>query len=287
MATFRKKDLRAVVALIFLLVATIAGQAFVSATLFHPDRVVVWVFDVGQGDAIFIDGPDKDILIDGGPNGVVVEKLSAVMPFWDRSIDIVINTHPHADHVTGLNHVLERYRVSEVWVGGQDYGTGAFAYFEELAREKKHVVSVGRTVDLGSGAHLEVLWPHAPFDGETLDDPNAGSIVTLLTYRDTTVLLTGDIGVKEERLLQGRLEHVDVLKVGHQGSKTSSASGFLQAISPDYAVISVGKNDYGHPHAIVLDRLERFAKRILRTDTDGDIRILSDGGEPSITTFEL
>lgn len=277
------------VAFLFALVITVIGQSVVSAKTFHEDRLVVWVFDVGQGDAIFIDAPDKQILIDGGDSDVIVEKLTAVMPFWDRSIDVVINTHPHADHVTGLTEVLERYAVEEVWVSGQEYNTDIFAYFEDMSEEYSEVkiVHAGDQVPLGRGALLEVLWPIESLEGEYLDDPNAGSIVTELQYGDTSMLLTGDIGVEEEESLLPWLGHVDVLRVGHQGSKTSSGKAFLESIQPDYSVISVGKNDYGHPHESVLYRFETLGTVLLRTDQDGDVRIVSDGGEPTVTTFDL
>ena len=134
---------------------------------------------------------------------------------------------------------------------------------------------------------LKVMWPLASLEGERIEDPNAGSIVTLLTYGDSTVLLTGDIGVEEELHLIPNMPQIDVLKVGHQGSQTSSAERFLRAIKPSYAVISVGENNYGHPHESVVNRLEDIGAFILRTDLNGDVRIVSDGGEPEVATFDL
>ena len=285
METLFKRHGPAILALIIVILISLLLQTVISGTTFQQDRLAVWVFDVGQGDAIFIDGPEKQILIDGGPNGIVLEKLTSVIPFWDRSIDVIINTHPHADHVTGLNYVLDRYEIEEVWVSGQNYGTDVFAEFESLKTPR--LVSSGYEIDLGAGAVLTVLWPEYDLDGQRLDDPNDGSVVTLVTYGDTTILLTGDIGVDEEEQLLDHLPRIDVLKVGHQGSITSSSPDFLDVIDPRYAIITVGENDYGHPSPIVLDRLESTGAIILRTDQDGDIRILSDGGEPEVTTFDL
>lgn len=290
MASVSSKKTKALASLIFVFVVAVVVQAFTSATLFTNDRVVIWVFDVGQGDAIFIDAPEAQILIDGGRNAVVLEKLAAVMPFWDRDIDLLINTHPHADHVTGLNHVLERYDVGEVWVSGQEYGTDTFSFFETLGQEYTDWISVtaGDYIDLGSGAELEVLWPVQSVEGDLLNDTHDGNIVLEFTYGETSALLTGDFESEEELHILDDLSHIDVLKVGHHGSKTSTSRELLEAIRPDYAVIPVGaSNDYGHPHKIVLDRLQTIGAFIFRTDLDGDIRILSDGGEPEVSTFDL
>lgn len=286
----RDSKIKAVVGLMALVALTIIGQATVSATTFSSDRVAVWIFDVGQGDAIFIDAPDAQILIDGGRNGEVIEKLSAVMPFWDHSIDYVINTHPHADHVAGLNYVLERYNVGEAWVSGQEYGTDVFYFFEEWtqAHDQWRVVKAGDEIDLGAGARLTVLWPEESVEGELLEETHDGNIVVLFEYGDTNVLLTGDFEAEEEMQILDDLDHVDVLKVGHHGSYTSTSEALLEDISPDWAVISVGEgNDYGHPHDSVVRRLRTFGVPILRTDQDGDIRILTDGEEPEIATFDL
>lgn len=280
---------RALSLLALVMVFAVAVQVVIAGTGIgaREDRVVIWVFDVGQGDAIFIDAPDTQVLIDGGPSDEIVEKLTAVMPFWDRSIDLLINTHPHADHVTGLNHVLERYIVEEVWVSGQDYGTEAFTYFQELTAGEVQAVAAGDVHLLGGGAQLEVLWPDQPIHGERLSDPNAGSVVTLLTFGELEMLLTGDIGVDEEFELLDQLDSVDVLKVGHQGSKTSSSMAFLTKADPDISVISVGQNDYGHPHKTVVDRIESVGSTVLRTDQDGDVRILFKDSRVMVTLFDL
>lgn len=275
---------------VVMIVVTVLGQATVSGAIFSSNRVVVWVFDIGQGDAIFIDAPDAQVLIDGGRNGEVVEKLAAVMPFWDRSIDYVINTHPHADHVIGLNYVLERYSVGEAWVSGQEYNSDAFAFFEDWTQShgQWRVAGAGDEIDLGAGASLKLLWPEESVEGEVLEETHDGNIVAELTYGETTVLLTGDFEAEEEVQILDELDHIDVLKVGHHGSYTSTSQELLEDITPDWALISVGEgNDYGHPHESVLRRLKSFGIPTLRTDQDGDIRITSDGGEPRLSTFGL
>jgi len=280
------KKIGSLLLLIFFVAITTLLQQNLSGKALADDRLVVWIFDVGQGDAIFIDALDGQVLIDGGPSAEILEKLSAVMPFWDRSIDLVVNTHPHADHVTGLNYVLERYEVEEVWVSGQEYGTEAFAYFEKLTPNADTVFQ-GETYDLGEGAKLTVLWPKTSLNNMLLDDVNDGSITLLLTYGETTILLPADLGIEQEAEILDQLPHIDVLKVGHQGSMTSSGLDFLKVTTPDVAVIPVGENDYGHPSSIIVERLRSIGAAVLRTDLDGDVRIVSDGHEPEIRIFDL
>lgn len=282
-----QKFIRLIILTTIIVLGNVVVQSIVSGKTFSNDRLTVWVFDVGQGDAIFIDSPNKQILVDGGPSAKVLEKLSAVMPFWDRSIDLVINTHPHADHLTGLDYVLERYQVDDVWTTGAPYSTDVYTYFEELAPNEEHI-KMGEEIDLGHGARLQILWPKDDLSGDYLEDPNEGSIVLLLTFNDSTILLTGDIGVAQEALIASDLPHIDVLKVGHHGSATSTGEILLNAITPDISIISVGENnDYGHPAPSTINRLKGFGSYILRTDLDGDIRIMSDGLEPEIATFDL
>lgn len=247
----------------------------------------MWVFDVGQGDAVFIDAPDKQILVDGGPGSAVLEKLSAVLPPWDRSIDLMIATHPHADHVEGLNAVLEYYDVDTVVDSGVSYGEAPALAFDALNGESV-VAAQGMTFDLGNGARLDVVWPETFIDDVVLDNPHDRNVVLLLTYGDTTMLLTGDAEQEYEEQFAVTLPHVDVLKVGHHGSDTSTGLVLTNLTTPNVAIISVGEhNNYGHPSALVVDRLLRAGTRVFRTDHDGDVRVWTDGGEPVVEMMEL
>lgn len=255
-------------------------------TAVDHDRLAVWVFDVGQGDAIFIDGPEKDVLIDGGPDTSVVEKLGRVMLPWDKSIDAVIATHPHADHVLGINEVLTRYDVGEVYTNGSAYNEApAVALAQSVATKE---LLTGDSIELGRGASLQAVWPTSSLAGEHLDDPNAGSIVLLLTYGRTTMLLTGDVGMDEEEKFAAALPEIDVLKVGHHGSDTSTGAFLINLLRPSWAVISVGEeNSYGHPSPLVVSRLQNAGASVLRTDLDGDVRILMNGNDPVIDRISL
>ncbi|MBI1907919.1 MBL fold metallo-hydrolase [Candidatus Uhrbacteria bacterium] len=243
------------------------------------------MFDVGQGDAIFIDAPDMQVLIDGGPSDAVLEKLSSVLPPWDRSIDLVVATHPHADHILGLDAVLGRYAVGALVDTGTPYDTAAAEGFERLGGAAATVAQAGMSWELGNGATLEVVWPEVPVT-DAVDNVHDGNVVLLLTYGETTMLLTGDAETEHEEAFALDLPHIDVLKVGHHGSDTSTGMTLVNLTSPDYAIISVGaENDYGHPSPLVVDRLARSGAAVLRTDLDGDIRVLTEGDEPHVTTF--
>ena len=286
MKKIQEKALRTFVSITVLVLVSMLGQFFVSGTGFDKETIAIWIFDVGQGDAIFIDAPNAQVLIDGGPSVEVIEKLTATMPYWDRSIDLLVNSHPHADHVTGLVHVLERYDVTSVWTSGQAYGTDIFDAFKDLSFQQA-VVS-GEVIDLGAGATLTVLWPELSFADDRLENTHDANVTLLFEYGETTMLFTGDMETEVEEQILAQLEHIDVLKVGHHGSLTSTSPELLEVTTPDYAVIQVGEdNSYGHPHPVILDRLKNYDAQILRTDQDGDVRITTDGGEPSLMLFDL
>ncbi len=242
----------------------------------------VTFFDVGQGDAIFIETPGgRQILIDGGPDNSVLRKLAEEMPFYDRSIDIVIATHPDADHITGLIDVLEKYDVGLVIDSGDFKGTGVFQEYSSVLKDKNYRYKkaiVGDKIKIGEDIILEILNP-----GEELyEKSNNNSVVIRMDYSDASFLFTGDAErLVEHRLIQGGWDiDVDVMQVAHHGSKTSSSQLFLENVSPDLAVISVGENNrYRHPFPAVLENLDKYGIKVLRTDTDGDIGFVSDGEE--------
>lgn len=242
------------------------------------------VFDVGQGDSIFVQTSDgKQMLIDGGPDDTVLAKLGAVMPFWDHDIDVVVLTHPHADHVSGLVSVLRQYHVGEVWYTGVTYPVDAYLTFVDELRARGIVTKIiSEPADIVFGTSMvSVLYPFSLFGGGYIESPNNTSIVLKFTSGQHSVLTTGDIEVEAERELVASYEdmQIDVLKVAHHGSKTSSTEEFLDATQPGFAIIPVGENDYGHPNYEVVRRLENNGARVLRTDQGGDvlIRIFNEG----------
>lgn len=243
-------------------------------------------FDIGQGDSVFIEAPNgNQVLIDGGPSDSVLASLGRTMPFWDHSIDLLILTHPHADHLDGLLEVLKRYDIGMVLESDANYSTPEYKEWHDLIL-KKHIPIIralrGERVLLGLNEYIDILAPYEDFEGRSLKNVHDSMVVGMLHYASTTVLLQGDAEKKlESRLVQDAADgalHADILKVGHHGSKTSSGDIFLKAVSPIFAVISVGRhNRYGHPHQEVIDRLHSFGINIFRTDEGGDIRFVSDG----------
>ena len=240
-------------------------------------------FDIGQGDAIFIETPHNyQILIDGGPDSVVLEKLGQEMPFWDRTIDLIVLTHPEHDHIAGLIEVLKRYEVDYILWTGVLRDTGEYEEWERLIKEedvKVKIAEIGQKI-ITPEVFFEVLHPFESLEGKEVKNTNNSSIVLRLVFGDNSFLFTGDIYKSIEKKIVNRgLEiNSDVLKVGHHGSKTSSAEEFLEKVSPEVAVISAGKeNKYGHPHQEVLETLDKYGITVLRTDREGDIKIISDG----------
>ncbi len=274
---------------LYILVVLAVGAAVVWSVVFHllsqADTLLFVAFDVGQGDALFIQTESgAQILIDGGPGDAVLSRLGGVMPFWDRSLDAIILTHPDADHINGLVEVLKRYRVGFVLESGVESASGAYAEWRRIIEEKNIPVvyaAGGQKLVLDEGTRLSILSPMRSQEGAIVAKANNASIVLRLDYENVSFLLTGDIEKSVEQLLGVLMPQAldtDILKVGHHGSKTSSSAEFLTAVTPDAAIISAGaRNTYGHPHKEVLTRLEELAIPIFRTDTGGDVRFRSDG----------
>lgn len=268
--------------LVLIILGGIASSTYSSAA--EKDGLLkIHFFDIGQGDSIFIEAPNgSQVLVDGGPDGSVIQKLSAVMPFYDKEIDLIVLSHAHADHVTGLVEVLKRYNVKNIITADISYESGEFAAWQEgIKSEGANIVDAvaGNYTDLGNGVRLETIHPFTSPGGITTKDPHNFMVVNILKYGDFELLLTGDLESKEERAIMANGIKIDsdILKVGHHGSKTSSADYFLEAVSPQLAIISLGaKNRYGHPHISVTDRLESFGIKYYRTDSDGDITVVSD-----------
>jgi len=242
----------------------------------------VYFFDVGQGDAIFIETPNgNQVLIDGGPDNKVLQELARVMPFYDREIDMVVLSHPHADHATGLISVLERYDVKNVLQAKEDYYSPVVTAWRDVVKMEgvNEIEAIaGKIIELGNGVVLKTIYPRESLEKQTVKNPNNSSVVMMLDYKDTEILLVGDIEAKVEKELLNDDIGADILKVGHHGSKTSTTASFLEKVSPQVAFIEVGsKNKFGHPAFEVIRRLEKSGIKYYRTDLDGHMEIVSDG----------
>ncbi|MCX6720545.1 MAG: ComEC/Rec2 family competence protein [Candidatus Staskawiczbacteria bacterium] len=263
-----------------------------------PKYLKVDFLNVGQGDSAFIQTPEgHQILIDGGPGSAVLERLSNVMPFWDKSIDLVILTHPESDHMQGILNVLQRYKVENfLWTGivKNDAENKELAFLLEKAQAPQNsflaklsnfrptkvvATSAGKEIKAG-GVLIDILFPFENLEGQKIKNTsNDSCVVAKLIYGNNSFLFVGDISSVAEKQLVNSGENIlsDVLKVAHHGSKYSTSDLFLQNVKPKFAVIEVGKNSYGHPTPETLQRLEKFGIKVLRTDINGDVDFVSDG----------
>lgn len=272
-------------AYLFLLLAPMLVTAYIWFFFARPGepKLTVAFLDVGQGDAILIETPSRhQVLIDGGAGNEVLGALARELSFFDRTIDIVIGTHPDKDHIGGLPGVFNFFRVFTVLDPGTTSDTAAYrAYAESVAAEGARHISArrGQRISFGDGVYLDVLYPDRDMQGIT--DDNSASVVVRVVYGETEVLLTGDAPQSVENylvMLGTTTLASDILKAGHHGSKTSSGSMFLEAVHPRYTIISAGKgNTYGHPHEETLARLRAASTTILATYDVGNIVFESDG----------
>lgn len=254
--------------------------------------LMVDFLNIGQGDSIFIETPgNQQILIDGGPDSKILEKLGKEMPFYDRTIDLIILTHPEKDHLVGLLEVLRRYKVKNILWTGVVRNTVEWQEWISLIKKEKaeiRIAKIGNRIILkkeNPKIFIDILNPADGLNGKELKDSNDSSIVVDLTVGKNSFLFTGDIGFAVEKQLAKENINADVLKIAHHGSKYSSSEDFLKAVLPKLAIIEVGENNYGHPTNEVLARLNNFGIETLRTDKDGDIKIFSDGNNLKIIKF--
>lgn len=262
-----------------------------------PGRILEADFlDVGQGDSILIKTPKgQTLLIDGGPNNKVLEKLGKYLQPLQKRIDIIILTHPHADHVTGLIEVLRRYSVGLVVLNGVYLKTDNYDQFLTAIKDNKVkvlIAEVGVAIHFDKNLEFDIISsPDKNLAGSVFNkksegfssnsnDVNETSIVGKLIYNDFSIMFMGDATSKIENqlLAYGDGLKSDILKVGHHGSKYSSFPFFLKAVAPKAGIIEVGeKNFYGLPSPAALSRFKMFNINIFRTGQNGDIRVLSDG----------
>lgn len=241
--------------------------------------------DIGQGDSILITAPNgRTMLIDGGPGASVLGELGRSMGFFDRSIDVVLATHPDKDHVGGLPFVFDHYRVGHFVDSVADGETNIYAALEQAAKDERADIVYGMrgmtiVLDKRAGVYFHILFPGP--DDFALTETNDLSIVGRLVYGDTSVMLTGDAPKMAEAALyssDGAYLKSTILKAGHHGSRTSSSAAFVRAVDPSYAIISAGAdNSYGHPHKEVMDLFAAEKIPVLETAKEGTIVFKSNG----------
>lgn len=253
-----------------------------------PDgKLHVTFFDVGQGDSALIETPKgQKILIDGGLDDSVLSKLGRTVPFYDRTIDVIILSHPHQDHISGLIDVVKKYDVKNIVMTGVIHKTDEYNEWLKLIDDKDIPVQKaisGLTMNFDSDVSIKVIYPFEDLSTEERDDLNNTSVVCKLSYKDFSTLFTGDSGSD----IQGDIVNSDadlkatVLKIPHHGSKDGLYGTFLEKVNPSFAVISVGAgNDFGHPAKETLDKLQDIG--FYRTDQSGDIEFISNGAKDKI-----
>jgi competence protein ComEC len=268
--------------------ALLGGVVLFEYMQFYDSKLHVIFCDVGQGDAILIKTPEnKYILVDSGPDRRVLDCLSRHMPFWQRNIELMLLTHPHADHFFGMFFLFERFHIKAFATENLDNKVASYQEFLRLIEEKqipKRTVFAGDKLLLGD-LILTIVAPSEDYLTQTSPGGMIGeskefaSLITHVQYGNFDVLLTGDSqanGLKNG--FANVSEQIDVLQSPHHGSATGLDTDVLQAIHPSLAVVSVGaQNRYGHPSPKTLDLLQAQKIPFLRTDQAGDVEIISDG----------
>ncbi|MEA2056486.1 MAG: hypothetical protein U9O78_02085 [Patescibacteria group bacterium] len=271
------------------------------------DQLHIVTCDVGQGDAILITKGFWQMLIDGGPNDSVLSCLNKKMPFWDRSIEVVVVTHADKDHIGGLPQVFANYRVANTYIS--DFKeTEIYQKLFEALKDEQHkgmrlkTAFLGQKISLSQHLQIKILYPTPNFSYvknmqlvlgtetylsdrlaeniEKNEDSNDRSIGIYMQYKHLEVLLLGDLSKKGEIALKqkGMINKIEILKVGHHGAKTSSDWSFLRTAQPEISLISCGLNNkHGHPSWETMRKLRQLPSAIFDTSEDGTIELISDG----------
>ena len=268
------------------LILALLGFSLYQYIRFNDGKLHLIFCNVGQGDGIFIRTPKGlDFIVDSGPDDSILSCLSRHMPFWDRTIELAFLTHPHADHITGFISIFKRYKVLNF--ATEDLSNDTSLY-KELSSElqsmnlKTRSLYLEDSFSISDGTKIKVVGPSKEFlertspNGKIGESKEFGSLELLLTFGSFNALLTGDFQVDELNEAQHLFSKIDVFQTPHHGSKYGIDSQFLSTISPKLAVISVGKNKYGHPSTEVLKILNDLAIKFLRTDRNGDVEIIAD-----------
>lgn len=247
-----------------------------------PDgKLHVHILDVGQGDSVLLQSPSgKMILVDGGPDLKALEHLGNYFSFFNRTIDLLILTHPDLDHITAFPDVLKRYKIKALLLTGiqKNNAPRYESFLYQLTEQHSSILLADpkKDIDMGDSLILDILWPPKETVATNPSKANNTSIVIRALFGSGSILLTGDIEEKTERaiLASGTDIRSHILKVPHHGSRTSSSTGFLLAIQPTLAIVSSGRdNKYGHPHREIVERYHSFGIPIRNTAEEGTISL--------------
>jgi len=285
-----KKKTQKLVTLIVIIIALFSARFMEWEDTQIPDIEIqdgvlsVHFVDVGQADGTFISLPNGEtMVIDAGTNAAAEDFVSYIRRTGTKKIDYVVGTHPHEDHIGGLDNVIDEFEIGEIYMPYASTDTESFEDVLEAIKRKGeniHTAKSGVEILNTDGIKIEFVAPVSEF----YEELNNYSAVVKLTYKDTSFLFMADAEKESEKEIYSDIK-ADVLKVGHHGSSSSTTNSFLKRVKPDIAVISVGEdNEYYHPADSVLNRLERFGCEIYRTDYNGNIVVVSDGEKISCTS---
>ncbi len=270
----------------YVLLCLVVVLIVLSSVILHENRhgmLTFAVLDIGQGDSLFIESPTgTQVIVDGGPGNNLMKEISTVVPWYDRHIDMIVVTNPDADHYSGFIPLMNKYSVDVDLESGTNNPFELYGVLEKEIADKgipKILARRGQIIDLGGGAHLDIIFPDRDVSGLSSND---GSIVMKLVYGETSVMLQGDSTAKiEDYLLTNTSTSTlksTILKAGHHGSKTSNTLEYVTAVSPEWSVISSGANNsYGHPHTETLETMDKLKIPTYDTCNNGTLIFKSDG----------
>lgn len=260
---------------------------------YQPDKKLnIYFFDVGQGDASLIQKGDWQILIDGGPDDLVVERVSTVMPIDDRKIDEIIITHPHADHIFGLNEIIKRYEIGKIVLTNVKYDSETYSNLLTLINErgiKTTTPNIGEVEYVFDQGKISYLWPGKEIS-KFENNLNNTSIVFRFDYGSFNCIFSGDAEVESWseilKINKKYLENIVAIKIPHHGSRTGLTEDMTDILAPDNAIISLGLNNkFEFPHKEILDRLAKTKTRVFRTDENKTVNIKVDEESWEIKTY--
>ncbi|MDR3589955.1 MAG: ComEC/Rec2 family competence protein [Negativicutes bacterium] len=290
MSIRRKWAVTVFILLAMAVLTAVVGCGKTPADRGKADQLVVSVINIGQGDAILIRSPGQVTLVDTGDVPARDRLIGYLKKQGITTVDNLIITHPHGDHLGGGAAVLEHFTVNRIYDSGQPSTSVLFRNYLTMIQKKNipfAVLTAGQTLDIGGGATLSIFGPDTPFISGTESDLNNNSIVAKLTFGNFSMLLPGDAELEAEQRILGRFGgelKSTVLKSGHHGSRTSSSLPFLKAVNPEAVIISAGAgNEYHHPHPSTLQKYSDLKLQVYRTDRDGTVTVTSDGKSYTIT----
>ncbi len=280
------KKLLAVLLCIFVLAGCTSALETEKIPVAAGHEMRMHFFDVGQGDSILIESPNgKTMLVDGGVKGAGQQVVSYIHELGIEKLDVVVATHPDADHIGGLIPVLNSIPIEQFYDSGKVHTSQTFEEMLSLIDSNNipyNVPKTGDSIALDNELDVKVLNAN-----ENASDNNDASIVLKVTYGNISFLLTGDAGVALEKEMLQQNVKATVLKAGHHGSNTSSSQSFIQAVQPEVTILSYGKdNKYGHPHAEVVERLQAIGSKIYATAETGTVTVSTDGVSYNVSAKE-